>query len=207
MKTFMTTYRSFCTPSDLLTLLIERFNIPTPYVFAQLDQQFVQSPLTLQHKLAFLLWKALDMIFWMVRRCSLISRSGGPLAGRFDTVQSHGLQQFNHLPQSQLEQAFHRFRQEYQKPIQLKFVLFLVEMFIYLVFLYRVLRIMNHWVCNHFYDFDVDGTLLKLLVDFLSGNDRTIKLTNNHKKWCAKILVIYVDAGFLLSTVVCVGRD
>lgn len=54
------------------------------------------------------------------RFLNLCFRSGGPLAGRFDTVQSHGLQHFSQLSQTNLEQAFHRFRQEYQKPIQLK---------------------------------------------------------------------------------------
>uniref|UniRef100_A0A915EFP1 Son of sevenless n=1 Tax=Ditylenchus dipsaci TaxID=166011 RepID=A0A915EFP1_9BILA len=145
LKTFMTTYRSFCSPSELLSQLIDRFNIPTPSVFGTLDQQLIQ-PLS-QHK------------------------SGGLSSGRFDTTQSHGMEAFSHLSITHLEQAFHRFRQEYQKPIQLK-----------------VLSILNHWVSNHFYDFDSDCSLLQKLTDFLNGNDSSIKLTTNHKKWCSKIL-------------------
>lgn len=137
----MTTYRSFCSPSELLDYLIERFSIPVPQVFAHLDQQLV-SPVQ--------------------------TRSGGPLAGRYDTVQSHGWQSFSQISTANLEQAFHRFREEYQKPIQ-----------------HKVMQIMNHWVRYHAYDF-MDADLTLKMKNFLSGN--IIKLSNNHKKWSNKIL-------------------
>lgn len=44
IKTFMITYRSFCSSLELFLLLIERFTIPTPHTFAALDPQ-----LALQH--------------------------------------------------------------------------------------------------------------------------------------------------------------
>lgn len=143
VKTFMTTYRSFCSSSDLLGLLVERFSIPVPQVFAHLEQQSVAA-------------------------APQPNRSGGPLAGRYDTVQSHGWQPHSQISPANLEQAFHRFREEYQKPIQ-----------------HKVMQIMNHWVRYHAYDF-ADTDLLQRFKDFLNGN--VVKLSNNQKKWSAKIL-------------------
>ncbi|KAL3117214.1 hypothetical protein niasHT_007617 [Heterodera trifolii] len=143
----MTTFRSFCSPAELLALLIERFVIPTPHIFMALDPQHLLSS---------------------VMANSPCNESASLSNGSLQQSQLHSF--VHNLSQSQLEQAFHKFRQEYQKPIQLK-----------------VLSIINHWVSNHFYDFESDSLLLVRLIDFLSGNDRSIKLITSHKKWCTKI--------------------
>ncbi|PAV56933.1 hypothetical protein WR25_10109 isoform B [Diploscapter pachys] len=128
VQTFLISYRSFCTPSELLNMLIERFYVPVP-------------------------------------------QRGGPLAGRYDTVQSHGLSGTNlHSPHS--EQSFQRFRKEYERPIQL-----------------RVLNVMNQWVKCHWYDFDNDRELLLALQKFLQKSmEPSQKLTNQHRKFCKLIL-------------------
>uniref|UniRef100_A0A914GRE9 Son of sevenless n=1 Tax=Globodera rostochiensis TaxID=31243 RepID=A0A914GRE9_GLORO len=142
----MTTFRSFCSSSELLTLLVERFAIPTPHSFIALDPQHLLSSITTTAQ----------------QQSESSSFPNGALQQQL--LFSHN------MSQAQLEQAFHKFRQDYQKPIQLK-----------------VLSIINHWVSNHFYDFESDPPLLVRLMDFLIGNDRSIKLITSHKKWCTKI--------------------
>lgn len=139
IQTFLISYRSFCTPNDLFSLLLERFNIPTPKI-----------PPTPTPK-----------------------QGGGPLAGRFDTVQSHGLSTMS--SSSTLDPLCEqKFRKEFQQPIQL-----------------RVLSVINQWVKQHWYDFQCDQVLLDALELFLNRCcDPREGLTKQHKKFCKTILAL-----------------
>ncbi|UMM32472.1 hypothetical protein L5515_006244 [Caenorhabditis briggsae] len=137
IQTFLISYRSFCTPNDLLSLLLERFNIPTPKKLQQPKQ------------------------------------GGGPLAGRYDTVQSHGLSTMT--SSSGINPLYEqKFRKEFQQPIQL-----------------RVLSVINQWVKQHWYDFQCDQVLLDALELFLNRCcDPREGLTKQHKKFCKTILAL-----------------
>ncbi|CAI2353551.1 unnamed protein product [Caenorhabditis sp. 36 PRJEB53466] len=138
IQTFLISYRSFCTPNDLFSLLLERFNIPIPNKLQQQQRQ-----------------------------------GGGPLAGRYDTVQSHGLST-NPGYHPLYEPSFQRFRKEYERPVQL-----------------RVLSVINQWVKLHWYDFACDPMLLDALELFLNRCcDPREKLTKQHKKFCKTILAL-----------------
>ncbi|KAJ1348700.1 hypothetical protein KIN20_004057 [Parelaphostrongylus tenuis] len=134
VQTFLISYRSFCTPSELLEMLIERFNVPIPNKLMQNQEM-----------------------------------KGGPLAGRYDTVQSHGLSGGS-MFSAYNEQSYQRFRKEYERPIQR-----------------RVLSVLHQWVKNHWYDFENDTTLLEGLERFLQASCDQ-KLTNQHKKFCKNII-------------------
>ncbi|EGT43548.1 CBN-SOS-1 protein [Caenorhabditis brenneri] len=137
IQTFLISYRSFCTPNDLFSLLLERFNIPTPKKLQQPKQ------------------------------------GGGPLAGRFDTVQSHGLSTMS--SSTGINPLYEqKFRKEFQQPIQL-----------------RVLSVINQWVKQHWYDFQCDTVLLDALELFLNRCcDPREGLTKQHKKFCKTILAL-----------------
>ncbi|TKR86457.1 hypothetical protein L596_011048 [Steinernema carpocapsae] len=143
VQTFLTTYRSFCQPEQLLQFLIERYNVATPRALEAIDNGVP---------------------------CSPVSRNfgGGPLAGRYDTVQSHGLSA-GKVSNARLEQSYQRFRMEFQQPIQR-----------------RVISVCDQWLRRHYYDFENNPELVNKMVSFL--NEAKSKIGNSDRWKIRKIL-------------------
>ncbi|GMT12537.1 hypothetical protein PFISCL1PPCAC_3834, partial [Pristionchus fissidentatus] len=97
VRTFLISYRSFCKPSRLLELLILRFDVPLPLPLQQGGSSDAKSSLFSSSSAFRDLSGSNGAAAAAAPTPSAAAasvggwRSGGPLAGRFDTVQSHGL--------------------------------------------------------------------------------------------------------------------
>lgn len=174
VRTFLTTYRSFCSPQELLQLLIERFNIPDPsivYETQQLNSSCSNNSTNSVNS---------------QQQGSGSSKSGGvssssttssnhhhqhhsssnstnhsclPVNSGCDTTttavggkEHHQLSQTEKLHKCTLREDWKRYRKEFMQPVQ-----------------FRVLNVLRHWVDHHFYDFERDKELLDDLLMFLES--------------------------------------
>ena len=140
VRTFLTTYRSFCSPTDLLELLIERFSVPEP--------PWEQPEGNVGAGLAGLAGRELNSDF-------ISSESAPPLETNEEVpiVPSPFGQQSSTESSSSAatsREDVKRFRKQYLQPVQ-----------------FRVLNVLRHWVDHHFYDFERDPGLLQRLQGFL----------------------------------------
>lgn len=148
VRTFLTTYRSFCSPTELLELLIERFNVPEP-PWDVIPEQSVPGG-----GLAGLVGLVGDLCV------SSPSNNGDPFAEGDASVDdaSTSAATAPPAPSSSTSAAsaettredVKRFRKQYLQPVQ-----------------FRVLNVLRHWVDHHFYDFERDPGLLQRLQGFL----------------------------------------
>uniref|UniRef100_A0A0N5AE61 PH domain-containing protein n=1 Tax=Syphacia muris TaxID=451379 RepID=A0A0N5AE61_9BILA len=95
VQTFLTTYRSFCSPLELLQLLIERFNVPTPYQLSGVEHCGSYSP-------------------------PYCFNSNFAKNGAYATINARDFNgQVTAIPWGRVEKSYHLFRKDYQRPIQL----------------------------------------------------------------------------------------
>ncbi|XP_054169318.1 son of sevenless homolog 2-like [Oppia nitens] len=168
VRTFLTTYRSFCTPQALLSLLIERFEIPEPeFNPIQINNTTQQENNTITTI--------------PVNSCETINNiknnnndtqfnnANSTLCLNNDSSHSHHIYENSEI-RNQHREVLKRFRKEYSQPVQ-----------------FRVLNVLRHWIDNHYYDFERDPNLLEILKKFL---DEKVKSKKNMRKWCENIMKV-----------------
>lgn len=144
VRTFLTTYRSFCSPAELLELLIERFHMPEP-------------PWTTAAATAASL-AAVNGGSGSQDSTSSNNADGGlfnpsengATSGLLSTEQAVDSVTASVELTATSREDVKRFRKQYQQPVQ-----------------FRVLNVLRHWVDHHFYDFERDPALLQRLQNFL----------------------------------------
>lgn len=163
VRTFLTTYRTFCSPSLLLDFLIERFEIPEPdFRSCMLAVHYANDELA-----------SPTSIHPPVDAEQSDSNTGptSPTSPTHSMSLSATPSDFNALfdeldeqCQKDYKEMLKRFRKEYVQPVQ-----------------FRVLNVLRHWIDNHYYDFERDNQLLQKLTDFL---DEKVATCRNMRKWC-----------------------
>ena len=163
VRTFLTTYRSFCTPQTLLDLLIERFEIPEPPEFtSNLCSNQQNSIVSLNNNIN-------NNYFFgnnnninnnnndiQYNNSSLCCYNNSMDGQSYGLVGAGGQQIYENTEiRNNYREILKRFRKEYSQPVQ-----------------FRVLNVLRHWIDNHYYDFERDGHLLDTLKRFLDEKVR-----------------------------------
>ncbi|CAG2100955.1 unnamed protein product, partial [Medioppia subpectinata] len=184
VRTFLTTYRSFCTPQTLLDLLIERFEIPEPefnHNNTAITNTAQQNSNPQQPQQYMNTNSANQNVNNINNNNDIQYNNGGGNGGGggggvglscCNNAAVDGGPHCQHIYENSEIRNNHReilkrFRKEYSQPVQ-----------------FRVLNVLRHWIDNHYYDFERDAGLLETLKKFLDEKVRTKK---NMRKWCENI--------------------
>lgn len=185
VRIFLTTYRSFCTPIELLKLLIERFEIPEPDFRSCMQAMYyaneeLSSPTSVAPPAQELLIDSNEMVSCASPSTGKFGTNTGPTSPTSPTSNNHqqlpptpsDLSKFFNEQDKQCQQDYRemlkRFRKEYAQPVQ-----------------FRVLNVLRHWIDKHWYDFERESQLLDMLNEFL--NEKLAKSHTKVAKWCHHI--------------------
>lgn len=172
VKIFLTTYRSFCTPPELLKLLIERFKIPEPdavsciqamhYANDELASPTSMAPPAQESSL-------LNDNETFNDNSSSSPNNTGPTSPTSPTISNNNTlpvmsSDLNISEKQDYREMLKRFRKEYSHPVQ-----------------FRVVNVIRHWIDKHYYDFERDSQLLDSLNEFLQ--DELAKSHTKVAKW------------------------
>ena len=168
VRTFLTTYRSFCTPTELLKLLIERFEIPNPDLMSCLQamhfaNEELASPTSINpHQEVIHNGHADENHYDSSTPNTGPTSPTSPTQSVSMSMASEFVSTFafeeDDDDKGQRDRDYRemlkKFRKEYSQPVQ-----------------FRVMNVLRHWIDNHYYDFERDPALLDTLIDFLKSKN------------------------------------